>query len=77
MSLNKASIQFLIPKTTLKRKLEKYKSTQITVKATKKLGRFEQDFTKAQETVLATYVKQIESLFIWINHEKSTSWLVI
>ncbi|KAL4702867.1 hypothetical protein ACJJTC_019673 [Scirpophaga incertulas] len=47
MGLNKASNQFLVPKTTLKRKLEKYKATQNIDTAThKKLGRFEQVFTK-------------------------------
>lgn len=62
MGLNKASLQFLVPKTTLKRKLEKYKSTQNMNKATeKKLGRFERVFTTDQETELATYIKQMES----------------
>ncbi|XP_022823908.1 uncharacterized protein LOC111354594 [Spodoptera litura] len=70
MGLYKASNQFLVPKTTLKRKLEKYKATQnIDIATNKKLGRFEQVFTKAQETELATYVKQMESRLFGLTTE--------
>lgn len=55
---NSASLQFLT-KTTLKRKLEKYKSTQKKV-THKKLGKYEV-FTKTQEAELSSHVKQVES----------------
>lgn len=68
MGLNKASTEFNVPKTTSKRRLEKYMTTQDMDRATeKKLGRFKQVFSKEQEFELASYAKDMESRFFGLT----------
>lgn len=62
MGFRKASEIYGVPKTTLKRRFDRYKETDDLDKAVeKKLGRFDQVFNKEQERELVSYLKDMES----------------
>lgn len=62
MGYKKAAETYNVPKTTLIRRVKKYKATEdINNAAAKKLGRLAPVFSEDQEKELATYVKNMES----------------